>query len=121
GNFYGASQNIYTVGLGNIFKLAADGEVNTIYSFTGGNDGDSPVDALALGRDGNFYGMTAGGGAYGHGTVFKMTPGGSLTNLYSFTGGADGYAPSGQLAQGTDGNFYGVTRRNTISGFSFYG
>ena len=121
GNFYGATENSYTSGDGNIFEMTPGGTVNIIYSFTGGPDGNAPVGALAQGADGNFYGMTAGGGAHGHGGVFKMTPDGALTNVYSFTGGADGYNPAGALVQGTDGNFYGVTRRNVISGFSFYG
>ncbi|MGO4885857.1 MAG: choice-of-anchor tandem repeat GloVer-containing protein [Bryobacteraceae bacterium] len=41
-------------------------------------------------RGGNFYGTTAGGGAWGPGTVFKLSPAGTETVLYSFTGGADG-------------------------------
>jgi uncharacterized repeat protein (TIGR03803 family) len=44
-----------------------------------------------------------------------------LTNLYSFAGGTDGYNPDGALVQGSDGDFYGVTRLNVISGFTFYG
>jgi uncharacterized repeat protein (TIGR03803 family) len=120
GNFYGSATDIHATGLGNIFKTAPDGSVNNVYSFTGGMDGNSPVGALTLGTDGNFYGMTSGG-ANGYGNVFKMSPSGVLTNLYSFTGGTDGRVPAGQLVQGTDGNFYGVTKRNVIDGFSFYG
>ena len=121
GNFYGATGNAYTVGNGNIFEMTPGGTLNIIYSFTGGLDGNAPVGALVQGADGDFYGMTSGGGAYGHGGVFKMTPGGALTNFYSFTGGTDGYNPAGALVQGTDGNFYGVTKRNVIRGYTFYG
>jgi uncharacterized repeat protein (TIGR03803 family) len=121
GNFYGATSNNALPGDGNIFKIAPGGFPATLYAFPGGLNGTSPVGALALGNDGNFYGMTLNGGSHSEGNVFKMTPAGVLTNLYSFTGGADGYAPIGQLALGADGNFYGVTRRNTISGLSFYG
>ncbi|MGA2177039.1 MAG: choice-of-anchor tandem repeat GloVer-containing protein [Verrucomicrobiota bacterium] len=121
GNFYGATENAYTSGDGNIFEMTPSGTPGIVYSFTGGLDGNAPVGALVQGADGNFYGMTAGGGAHGHGGVFKMTPAGALTNFYSFTGGADGYNPAGALVQGTDGNFYGVTKRNVISGFAFYG
>jgi uncharacterized repeat protein (TIGR03803 family) len=121
GNFYGATGNAYTVGNGNIFEMTPGGALNIIYSFTGGLDGNAPVGALVQGADGDFYGMTSGGGAYGHGGVFKMTPGGALTNFYSFTGGTDGYNPAGALVQGTDGNFYGVTKRNVIRGYTFYG
>ena len=66
--------------------------------------------------NGNFYGATTYGGAnpcsHGCGTIFKMTPGGTLTNLYSFCSEpncTDGEYPNG-LVQATDGNFYGTTR-----------
>jgi len=58
--------------------------------------------------DGNFYGTTVGGGAYNCGTVFKITPTGTLTTLYSFDEW-DGDGPQSSLIQGTDGNFYGTT------------
>ena len=69
---------------------------------------------MTPGTDGNFYGMTSNGGTYTNGSFFRMTPEGLLTNLYSFTGNADGLFPIGQLALGTDGNFYGVTEYNHI-------
>ena len=58
--------------------------------------------------DGNFYGTTAAGGANGNGTVFKITPSGTLTTLHSFDG-TDGSNPIAGLVQATDGNFYGTT------------
>jgi len=69
--------------------------------------------------DGNFYGTTIGGGAGicggdGCGTVFKITPSGTLTTLYSF-GGADGTNPAAGLVQATDGNFYGTTSEGGAS------
>jgi uncharacterized repeat protein (TIGR03803 family) len=123
GNFYGATQNNAAPGDGNIFQLAPDDQVTNFYSFTGGLNGTLPAGALALGTDGNFYGMTGAGTEVTttYGNVFKMTPGGLVTNLHSFTGGADGYSPAGQLAQGTDGNFYGVTKFNHIQNSQFYG
>jgi uncharacterized repeat protein (TIGR03803 family) len=88
----------------------------SLHSF-GGNDGAHP-NGLAQGSDGNFYGTTEyGGAAYtnqfgqGLGTVFKISPNGALTNLYSFTGGdnEDDAYPYAGLVQGSDGNFYGTT------------
>jgi uncharacterized repeat protein (TIGR03803 family) len=121
GSFYGVAENADSPGNGVIYALTPDERLNIVYSFSGGLDGNSPVGPLALGTDGNFYGMTTNGGAHGRGNVFRMTPGGTLTNLYSFTGGTDGYNPDGALIQGSDGHFYGVTRLNVIDGFTFYG
>ncbi len=62
--------------------------------------------------DGNFYGTAPESGTYDAGTVFKVTPAGSLTTMYSFcpwTGCADGSTPYGGLVRGRDGNFYGTT------------
>ena len=64
---------------------------------------------LVVGSDHNFYGTTQYGGTSGDGTVFKLTPSGTLTTLYSFTGGNDGANPMGPLVVGTDGNLYGTT------------
>jgi len=49
-----------------------------------GTDGNGPAGPLVQGTDGNFYGTTSSGGAYGNGTVFKITPRGTLTTLHSF-------------------------------------
>src|SRR5207253_1437217 len=78
-----------------------------LYSFSG-SDGATPYATLVQASDGNFYGTTAYGGASGAGTVFKITPGGSLTTLYSFSY-SDGAYPSAGLVQGSDGSFYGTT------------
>ena len=121
GNFYGSTEFGGTNFVGNIFEMTPAGALSNFYSFTGGSDGSSPTAALLPGADGNFYGTTATGGNNDAGNIFKLTPGGLLTNLYSFTNGADGSGPVGALAQGTDGNFYGVTKHNTISGYPFYG
>src|ERR1700722_14946013 len=71
-------------------------------------EGESPVGQIIQAADGNFYGVTRFGGANNLGTVFKITPTGTLTTLYSFAGGADGDFPESGLIQGGDGNFYGA-------------
>ncbi len=68
----------------------------------------NPPRALIQATDGNFYGTTYGGGADGSGTVFKITPSGTLTTLHSFDG-TDGANPVAALIQDTNGNLYGTT------------
>jgi uncharacterized repeat protein (TIGR03803 family) len=63
------------------------------------------------GSDGNFYGTTSDVGFVGQGAIFKLTSGGALTVLHSFTGLSDGGVPLAGLVQASDGNFYGVTTR----------
>jgi uncharacterized repeat protein (TIGR03803 family) len=72
---------------------------------------------LVQASDGSFYGTTSNGGTSGYGTVFKITPAGALTTLYSFVG-SDGSYPYAGLVQGSDGNFYGTT---AYGGTSSYG
>jgi uncharacterized repeat protein (TIGR03803 family) len=81
-----------------------------------GSDGEIPYAGLIQGSDGNLYGTTYNGGASGLGTVFKVTPSGTETVLYSFAGGSDGKHPYGGVIQGSDGNFYGTTYQGGTSG-----
>ena len=114
GNFYGTTGFGGANDHGTVFKVTPTGELSTLYSFcaqTNCTDGALPSAGLVLGRDGNFYGTTSGGGAYlYYGTVFKITPVGALTTLHSFQAyPTDGDAPVAALVQGSDGNFYGTT------------
>lgn len=91
----------------------------TLFNFDGGAKGGNPAGSLIQGRDGNLYGTTFDGGSNTNkicggscGTVFKISPRGKLTTLYSFcaqTNCTDGAAPAAPLVLGTDGNFYGIT------------
>jgi uncharacterized repeat protein (TIGR03803 family) len=74
--------------------------------------GAPPFAGLIQATDGNLYGTTGGNGANGGGTVFKITPSGTLTTVFSFTtcgSCTDGYSPIAGLVQATNGNFYGTT------------
>jgi uncharacterized repeat protein (TIGR03803 family) len=116
GNFYGTTSSGGPIGAGDVFKINANDVLTNLYSFKDGNDGSSPPAALVLGRDGNFYGTTSFGGTNGWGTVFRISPSGALTSLYSFTDHSDGSVPNAALVLGSDGNFYGTTY-----GASMYG
>jgi uncharacterized repeat protein (TIGR03803 family) len=113
GNLYGTTKSSD----GTIFKITSSGTLTTLFTFNGLNNdgGASPAAGLVQGTDGNFYGTTYSGGADqacnggGCGTVFKITPGGTLTALHSFDG-TDGSFPLTGLIQGTDGNLYGTTQ-----------
>jgi uncharacterized repeat protein (TIGR03803 family) len=82
-----------------------------LYQFTGGNDGGGPS-GLTCDYAGNLYGTTPGGGAFGGGTVFKLTPsngGWTESVLYSFSGGNDGAEPDSGVILDQAGNLYGTT------------
>lgn len=94
---------------GVVFELTPDGTETVLYTFTGGTDGAFPNSGLIRNAAGNLYGTTLEGGAYNNGTVFELTKAGTLNVLHSFTGGADGGAPSGDLIRDQQGNLYGAT------------
>jgi uncharacterized repeat protein (TIGR03803 family) len=109
GTFYGVATFDGANGKGLLFRLTPAGVYTILHQFTGGPDGAFPFVPPVLAKDGNFYGSTNGPtGSDSGGSVFRMTPAGDFTPLYSFTGGADGGGVSG-LVQGRDGNFYGTT------------
>ena len=115
GDLYGTTQYGGISDFGTVFRIASNGTLTTLYSFCSKSqcvDGSLPDAGLALGSDGNFYGTTRWGGTNNQGTIFKITPSGSLTMLYSFcplSECADGANPHAGLTQGSDGNFYGTT------------
>lgn len=119
GDFYGMTFQGGASNDGVIFEIAADGTETVLHSFSGGlKDGRNPYGSLIQATDGDFYGMATVGGAGspGTGVVFKMTPGGVVSILYSFNGGTtDGYYPEGSLIQASDGSFYGMTSQGGSS------
>jgi uncharacterized repeat protein (TIGR03803 family) len=89
---------------GTVFQVSARGTLYTLHSFDG-TDGQNPLGLLQA-SDTNFYGTTSGGGAGSGGTIFKMTPTGGFSTLYTFE---DANYPVAGLVEGVDGNFYGTT------------
>ena len=90
-----------------------------LHDLVGAVDGSGPYSTgmLAQGRDGNIYGTNFTGGTFGYGTVFQITPAGTLTVLHIFTGGSDGAYPKSGLTLGSDGNFYGATQSGGATGW----
>jgi len=109
GDLYGTTTSGDT-----IFKITPSGTLTTLATLDG-----YPYAGLIQGTDGNLYGTTEDGGAgefcpseYGCGTAFSITPGGTLTTLYTFcaqTNCTDGEYPMAGLIQATSGDFYGAT------------
>jgi uncharacterized repeat protein (TIGR03803 family) len=115
GDFYGTTG----AGFGTIFKIAPAGALTTLYYF-GGVDGGAPYAPMVQGTTGDLYGTTFDGGnqsacQYGCGTLFKITPSGAFTSLYSFNG-TDGEVPNG-MVQAADGNLYGTTQSGGANGY----
>lgn len=88
------------------------------YSFAGIPDGAYPAfSQVAFDKAGNLYGTTYAGGASDNGTVFKLTPSGTETGLYSFAGGVDGYQPNSGVILDKLGNLYGTTVSGGLNGY----
>jgi len=110
GNFYGTTLGGGANESGTVFKITPAGSLTTLHSFCSEADcydGLTPYGGVVQATDGNFWGTTYSGDC--NGSVFKMTPAGTLTTLYCF-GYTDGANPSAGLVQATDGNFYGTTQ-----------
>lgn len=115
GNFYGVTHyGGAATNYGSVFKITPQGKFTDLYNFCPTTDcghGAAPV-SLMQGSDGNLYGTTQlGGNDSNTGTIFKITPQGALTTLYTFCQQAnclDGGNPL-SLMQDTNGTFYGAT------------
>jgi uncharacterized repeat protein (TIGR03803 family) len=109
GNLYGTTYaGGANNGYGTVFKITTSGTLTTLHSFDA-TDGAGPYAGLVQATNGDLYGTTEYGGSNGgFGTVFKITPSGTLTTLHSFDA-TDGAGPYAGLVQATNGDFYGTT------------
>ena len=118
GSLYGMTDAGGRYGHGTVFRITTAGRFWTIHNFNG-NDGGYPRDALVQANDGTLYGTTEygvdPGGRY-FGTVFKITPGGTLTLLHTFNG-KDGANPYAGLTLGGDGFLYGTTLNGGLNNY----
>jgi uncharacterized repeat protein (TIGR03803 family) len=121
GNFYGTTSQGGANNQGTVFEITPSGRIATLYSFCAQEncvDGAGPQAGLVQATDGNFYGTTQSGGAYGHGAIFGITAGGKFVTLHSFcaeSGCPDGWSPLGGLLLASDGNLYGTTYSGGLS------
>jgi uncharacterized repeat protein (TIGR03803 family) len=113
-----------TIGGGTVFKITPGGTPTTLHSFCSQSDecpdGAEPDAGLVQAANGNLYGTTSQGGLYGTGpgTVFQITPSGTLTTLYRFCDiSGCGAHPQAALVQGTNGNLYGTTEQGGAHGY----
>jgi uncharacterized repeat protein (TIGR03803 family) len=104
GNLYGTT-SVGGLGFGTVFRITTGGTFKVLHSFDGISDGEEPNAPPIQGPDGDFYGTTSNGGGEVFGTVYKMTPSGSMKVLFTFDGSVR-YPEA--LTLGTDGNFYGT-------------
>ena len=112
GNLYGTTAGGGEPrGGGVVFKLTPEGKETVLYSFCWQNDcadGTGPSAGLVFDQSGNMYGTTPNGGEHDAGVVFKLTPKGKETVLFSFSGN-DGAYPDTGLIFDQKGNLYGTT------------
>jgi len=121
GNLYGVTHwggDTAGQGRGTVFRLAPDGTETLLHIFRGGADGAYPLAGLLVDKSGNLFGTTVGGGNPfcetfdGCGTIFRISPDGKKSLVYSFCAQpncADGLQPQSQLIADREGNLYGTT------------
>ena len=113
GALYGTTAGELT-GSGSLFRITLAGAFTRLSAFP---SGATPQGWLTLGPDGAFYGTTKFGGANGQGSVYRATTDGTVTDVYSFTGGQDGGHPIAGLTLASDGTLYGTTIDGGQNGF----
>ncbi len=105
-----ATRQIFTVVTLLVFAALAPAQHLRQFSLNGTSQGKAPSSGLVQDSQGNFYGATNTGGAFGAGEVYQITTAGSYTPLYSFgASSTDGVLPQGNLVIDQAGNLYGVT------------
>ena len=117
GNLYGTTNgggfSVCALGCGTVFKITPAGILTTLHRFAL-TDGANPISGLVQSTGGNLFGTTYSGGDlscdpdFGCGTVFGITPSGTLMTVHNFTG-LDGSGPTNGPIQATNGLLYGTT------------
>jgi uncharacterized repeat protein (TIGR03803 family) len=115
GNLYATTQfGGQSPASGAVYKLTPSGSAGILYSFAGGEDGQSPFGGVTSDSVGNLYGTTISGGGTGCssqsgcGVIYKITPSRIETVLYRFSGGTDGGSPVAKPVLDATGSLYGT-------------
>jgi uncharacterized repeat protein (TIGR03803 family) len=115
GNYYGMTQFGAAYTYGTVFMMTPSGNVTLLKQFNYTTDGANPNGELVKDNNGDFWGLTSGGGANSYGTIFKITSAGVFTVIRNL-GYTDGTNPRGHLVFAKDGNFYGLTYHGGANG-----
>jgi uncharacterized repeat protein (TIGR03803 family) len=111
GAFYGVTEGANLTESGTVYKITSSGVMTVLHTFPTSSltDGVSPTGGLVKAADGNYYGVTAQGGVYNTGTIYRITEGGVETVLYSFQGDYYSEGPVQGLILNPNGYMYGVS------------
>jgi uncharacterized repeat protein (TIGR03803 family) len=116
GNLYGTTIGGGAYGGGTVFKVNKTGKETVLHSFGKGSDGMVPNAGVVRDASGNLYGTTEYGGAWGYGTVFRLSATGKEKVLYSFKGGTDAAGPYAGVIRDLTGDLYGTTYYGGVFG-----
>jgi uncharacterized repeat protein (TIGR03803 family) len=122
GYMYGTTEAGGANGGGTVFKVGPRGAETVLYSFCAKSrcaDGAAPEANLAMDAQGDLFGTTSIGGAYGYGAIFEVAAGGGESTLFSFcekTNCPGGSNPATGLVLDSKGNLYGTTIGGGITG-----
>ncbi len=113
GNYYGVAQQ-NPAGTGYVYRVTPSGSLTKLYAFPANTFAGFFNVAILQAGDGNLYGTTPTGGPQQTGTIYKLTPGGQYTLLYTFPNDNNGGPTT--LIEASDGNLYGATLGAITSG-----
>ena len=107
GNLYGTTVNGGAASAGVVYRVTPAGLESVLLAFAGKGGGANPYGSVTFDAAGNLYGTTYKGGARGYGEIYKLSPSGAETLLYSFTRVQGGESQSGVILDAA-GNLYGT-------------
>ena len=115
GNLYGTTSTGGPGGGGTIYQTSLQGDLwvySNLENLSGVGQNPGPLANLTADASGNLYGTAYSCSLNSFGCVFKLTRSGSsftYSDLYEFTGGADGSNPVSNVVLDASGNLYGTT------------